>query len=51
MELTLEAEEMDAICDALQMTEQQLAESEPQSERLKAIRRVFQRLQTLRTAK
>jgi len=51
MDISLEAEELEVICNSLQWAEAQLAESEPDSERLKEVRRIFQRLQTLRFAK
>lgn len=51
MDITLEEQELEVICESLQFAEEQLAQSEPDSERLKAVRKVFQRLQTLRTAK
>jgi len=51
MDISLEDQELEVICESLQSSETQLAESEPESERLTVIRKVFQRLQTLRTAK
>ena len=51
MDISLEDEELEVICESLQSSETQLAESDPENERLKAIRKIFQRLQTLRTAK
>jgi len=51
MEISLENPELEVICESLHSAEERMAESEPESERLKEVRRVFQRLQTLRTAK
>ena len=51
MEVTLDEQELEAICESLQASEQQLAEGEPEGEKLRNVRKLFQRLQTLRTAK
>ena len=51
MEISLEAQELEVICESLQSSEQQLVEADPDGEKLKEVRRLFQRLQTLRTAK
>jgi hypothetical protein len=51
MDVSLDEQELEVICDALQKAEGDLAESAQDSEELAAIRRLFQRLHTLRTAK
>ena len=51
MEITLDEHELEVICESLQEYEEALARAEPDTERLKELRRVFQRLHTLRTAK
>jgi hypothetical protein len=51
MDVSLDEQELEVICDALRKAESDLAESAQDTEELTAIRRLFQRLHTLRTAK
>ena len=52
MDITVSDQELEIICDALQQIETQAADAtDPDDERLKETRKLFQRLQTLRTAK
>ena len=51
MEITLDDQELEIICQSLQHAEELLASDGGDEERLKGVRKVFQRLQTLRTAK
>ena len=51
MEVSLTDEELAAICEMLKEREDDLAEREPEGENLKDVRKLFQRLHTLRTAK
>lgn len=51
MDITVSDEELEIICDALQQIETRAAETTAgDDDRLKETRKLFQRLQTLRTA-
>jgi hypothetical protein len=51
MVLSVSDEELDIICEALQQREQQAEPTSIDDDRLKELRKLYQRLQTLRTAK